>query len=714
MSYIPTNPYYAWVYLKIGLFEATPIPPEHLISLEVTRGPGSGGIQSVKTDEKGRAINVDKSSINTDVFSSCKIALFDETALRVEAQVILGRRTVQLCYGYVNGPRSPLINLEITKSSTSFTRAGSATLTLNLVSSAAMALKTFDYYSYEGLTLNEIVESIRQAYGWGGGIEAGTIAPIKDVTETKWVKDETDPNKYHEIKDYPKTFIRMNQNPIEFLQYEIAPYCVTKEGGYGDYRLWFDDPVAPSNNSIEGRALSDISNAVSDFFKGFLTKLTDPLMKEINKALGEILGWVAESLASVQELIGTLGESVSDAMSKLSSSLGNLQGVAKQAIASLALGGLSGLTQNLTASLTNAGMNMIKGAVGGILDNVTNGLTNQIGSLTGLGGMLGELLNRGGIGDLNSGLISGLVNSLTGGLGLSLTKLNELTNLSMLSIDSLNKFKNSGKFARAMNNNLSMSGSVMYFRPILIKTESGPVSSNYFFDVGSTGGKEGESSVLDFSYTEPGGILNLDSDAIGKDILLSAINIEDGGIIISGDFAEEFVEAKNTEGAKQLQEGRVTLALSSDTPEGLERLSASLLALYRRQQATKATMRIFGDPSIKMFEKCQVTVMTKMGQIHYSSGFYMITKVTDNIQGGVFTTSLELMRHPDEKDVFNPSMIQGGAIGGVFEREAIDSSKDAEINESREDANKNVEDRIEDILGELYEQDEYGNYRIKE
>ena len=42
MSYIPSNPYYAWIYLKIGLFEATPIPPEHLISMELQRGPGSG------------------------------------------------------------------------------------------------------------------------------------------------------------------------------------------------------------------------------------------------------------------------------------------------------------------------------------------------------------------------------------------------------------------------------------------------------------------------------------------------------------------------------------------------------------------------------------------------------------------------------------------------------------------------------------------------
>lgn len=709
MSYIPSNPYYAWVYLKIGLFEATPIPPEHLISMEISKGPGGTSV-----DKKGyNAYDA------TSLMNKCKIVLFDETALRVEAQILLGASVVQFCYGYLNGPRSDLFNLYVDKYTTNFSRAGSTTLTLELLPQAALAFKLFDYVTYEGLTLNEIVETVRRENGWGGGYP-DTVPKIIDVKEKAWEKDPENPDKWNEI-ERPKIFIRMNQNPIDFLQYEIAPYCET-EGGYGDFRLWFDSPASPYENSIKGDPLGDIANAVSDFFKGFLTKLTDPLMKEINKALGDVLGWVAVSLSQVQELIGSLGGFISDAMSKLTGALGSLQSVAKQAISALASGGLSGMTQSLTSSLMSAGMNMIKGAVGGMLDKVTSGLTSQLGSLTGgnLGGMLGGLLSGGGLSGLTEGLLNNLVGSLAGGLGDSLTKLNHLTNISMLNMDSLNKFKNAGKFAKAMNN-LSMSGSIMHFRPIIMELDDQAegVTSSYFFEVGSTGGQDGESSVLDFNYTEPGGGMYL--DAIGKDILLAAINTEDGGLILSESASAELLEAKNKEGALQLQtgqetyvkgakgRGRLCLALSSDTPEGLEKLSASMFALYKRQNATRVSMKVFGDPSLRLFKKIQVTVMTKTGQVHYSSGYYMINKLTDNIQGGVFTTSIEAFKHPDFKgDDYEAPSIQGGAVGGVMEWSSIDNSGDAQINETRGEANTNVTDRQEDISLE-WEEDIWGN-----
>lgn len=685
MSYIPTNPYYAWVYLKIGLFEATPIPPEHLISMELQRGPGGTSIKSPEEAVKDAQNWKNDSNIKKDMTSLCtsvKIVLFDETALRVEAQIILGQDVVQFCYGYVNGPRSMLYNLYIHKFTTNFSRAGSATLTLELVPNAMLSFKLFNYIDYKGMTLNEIVEAVRKENGWGGGLEAGTVAEIRDVKETVWEKDAEDPDKYHEVTR-PKIFIRMNQNPIDFLQYEIAPYCETP-GGYGDFKLWFDSPASPYDNSIKGSPLGDIANSVSDFFKGFLTNLTDPIMKEINKALGEVLSWVSTSLAKVNELVGKLGKQVSDAMSKLSEALGGLQGVAKQAISALASGGLSGLTQNLTSSLVSAGMNIVQGALGGILDKVTGNLTGQISSL--LGGVLGNL---------------------SGGLGGSLTKLNSLTNLSMLNLDDLNKFKNAGKFANAMKKGLSGSGSVMYFRPIIMEIDNQKtgVGLDYFFDVGSTGGAEGESSVLDFNYTEPsGGILQTP-----RDILLAAINIEDGGLALSEEETASLLEARTSEGARKLHEGRLCLAISSDSPAGLEKLSATLFSIYRRQKATRISMKVFGDPSLRVFEKCQVTVMTKTGQVHYSSGYYFINKITDNIQGGVFTTSIEAFRHPeDNQQEYQAPSIQGGAVGGVFEYSSIDNSGDAQINESKSDANDNVTDRTDDITNQ-WEEDIWGN-----
>ena len=57
-----------------------------------------------------------------------------------------------------------------------------------------------------------------------------------------------------------------------------------------------------------------------------------------------------------------------------------------------------------------------------------------------------------------------------------------------------------------------------------------------------------------------------------------------------------------------------------------------------------ASMEILGDPSIEPNKLLSVLVTNKFGVPHHSSGTYWIKSVTDEISGGSYTTSLELVR----------------------------------------------------------------------
>ena len=57
-----------------------------------------------------------------------------------------------------------------------------------------------------------------------------------------------------------------------------------------------------------------------------------------------------------------------------------------------------------------------------------------------------------------------------------------------------------------------------------------------------------------------------------------------------------------------------------------------------------ASMEILGDPSIEPNKLLSILVTNKFGVPHHSSGTYWIKSVTDEISGGSYTTSLELVR----------------------------------------------------------------------
>lgn len=58
-----------------------------------------------------------------------------------------------------------------------------------------------------------------------------------------------------------------------------------------------------------------------------------------------------------------------------------------------------------------------------------------------------------------------------------------------------------------------------------------------------------------------------------------------------------------------------------------------------------ANMVIIGDPTVQALREARVIVFTNRSVKHYSSGVYQILGVTDQINNGVYTTSLELMKY---------------------------------------------------------------------
>lgn len=66
-------------------------------------------------------------------------------------------------------------------------------------------------------------------------------------------------------------------------------------------------------------------------------------------------------------------------------------------------------------------------------------------------------------------------------------------------------------------------------------------------------------------------------------------------------------------------------------------------------------MVLVGDPEIDLTlgdssRTIRVLIVTDEGNLHHSSGLYMINDITDNIQSGVMTTTLHIIRHEDIQD----------------------------------------------------------------
>ncbi len=181
----PPFPYYAFVDLKIQNFDFTPIPPEHLLSFDV----------SFKGD-------VGELGLGEGSFT-----VFDETALRIEhalwraaSDTSGAMLTCYFNFGYAETEHvSPTYAYLITDYDLTLKASGSE-LTVKMVSQgmAAHGLpKTLAYNTHdEDMTLVEIIEDIAEKSGW----EIDEIQVLEDLVVDGDDNNGTPVKKYKEIR----------------------------------------------------------------------------------------------------------------------------------------------------------------------------------------------------------------------------------------------------------------------------------------------------------------------------------------------------------------------------------------------------------------------------------------------------------------------------------------------------------------------------------
>lgn len=195
MSNYP-NPFYAFVELWIGEVNVTLLPPQHIQQFTYIRKP--------------------MNSANSFI-----IALFDETALLVEAQLISGYSNIRFQYGYVNGSKSPVYSGYVQEYDIDFNPAG-AILTMEGVSSSVSSFSNPKSATYTGMTIDQIVRQIAKEEGWVEGI-IEPCEPVSDGTMTN------------------KTWTRTNQPAQVFIVNDLIPYAKSSNTGDSNYILNFED-----------------------------------------------------------------------------------------------------------------------------------------------------------------------------------------------------------------------------------------------------------------------------------------------------------------------------------------------------------------------------------------------------------------------------------------------------------------------------------------
>lgn len=68
----------------------------------------------------------------------------------------------------------------------------------------------------------------------------------------------------------------------------------------------------------------------------------------------------------------------------------------------------------------------------------------------------------------------------------------------------------------------------------------------------------------------------------------------------------------------------------------------------QKRNAFSATAEIMGDPGIKVYDTLDFRIYNRYGKLDFTSGLYIVKKISDSIAGGKYTTTLELSRsqHP--------------------------------------------------------------------
>jgi len=88
------------------------------------------------------------------------------------------------------------------------------------------------------------------------------------------------------------------------------------------------------------------------------------------------------------------------------------------------------------------------------------------------------------------------------------------------------------------------------------------------------------------------------------------------------------------------------MGLTSSYPKkDLAKIEAKAMYETMRWSTVESTLVVVGDPTIRAGQVVRVTVFSKNGEPHYTSGLYLIKEARHVIQGGEYTTTLSLLRN---------------------------------------------------------------------
>ena len=198
---IHANPFYAFLELRVGPFNLTPIPPQYLINFNYTRRTNS--------------------EANTFSFS-----VFDKTAYELEAILSSYFDDVSFRYGYSLGPASPLYTAQIHTYGLEF-QAGGVVLSVEGFTKGIASYNIPRKKVYRNMTIDQIVRAIADQEGWG----VGKIEPCAPVYE------------YDGLTDAPvmKGFVQNNVPSVKFIKSDLIKYAKSAKTGESGFEFYFDD-----------------------------------------------------------------------------------------------------------------------------------------------------------------------------------------------------------------------------------------------------------------------------------------------------------------------------------------------------------------------------------------------------------------------------------------------------------------------------------------
>lgn len=180
------------------------------------------------------------------------------------------------------------------------------------------------------------------------------------------------------------------------------------------------------------------------------------------------------------------------------------------------------------------------------------------------------------------------------------------------------------------------------------------------------GDNQGLSDVISFNpqimaipYTIPKSTVSI--DRVRNEMIKCVVGNDTKSVLIGSGI--DVPNNDTTKNAYQLDCGGLMWGLSGDTYKNLEDATVALW-VQRAGISTKATLTVMGDTRIKQLGYINLSVYTKYGFLHHTSGRYMVKSITDTVQDGMFTTEMELQKGPESKKGNGKGEGAGSGMGG--------------------------------------------------